>query len=260
MSGRSFLQRYLSGERVPVWDEMIRLGDAVRQEPVLSDALGVVREVVDRSQRNLGAIHGRLAGLGYEFAKPEAALVEAGPGAADRVRAIEVRLGSFPLLVREWYLRLGSVDFSQAPPQMFGPTASCVGGLGFNCTLIMQGLDACWEHWESLSRQHAEDVRAARQFGHGSFGPERLPAFLPLGPSASNCDPMGFRLPDLGVDGVFYNDGGGDVYFIDHLRMIFEWGGFPFCQSYSRRRGTFLSARPDIEKILPILKDGLLPV
>jgi hypothetical protein len=67
-------------------------------------------------------------------------------------------------------------------------------------------------------------------------------------------------LPNLGVDGVYYNDGGGDIYFIEHLRMVFEWGGFPFCQWYSKRRGHCLSARPNIEEVLPILKDGLLPV
>jgi hypothetical protein len=260
MSGPSFLQRYLSGERVPVWEEMIRLGDAVREEPVLSDALAVAREVVDRSQRNLRAIHGRLVGLGYVFAEPGAALVEAGPGAAERVRATEARLGTFPLLVREWYLRFASVDFSQARPQMFGNTASCVGGLGFNCTLITQDLDTCWGHWERLNREHAEDVRTAGEPGQDPFEPGRLPAFLPLGPSASNCDPMGFRLPGLGVDGVYYNDGGGDMYFIDHLRMIFEWGGFPFWRAYSKRRATFLRARPDIDGILPILKAGLLPL
>lgn len=261
MSGPSLHQRSISGERIPVWDEMIRLGDSIREEPVLSDALAVVREVVDRSHRNLRAIHDRLVSLGYEFAKPEAALVEAGPGAVEQVRALEARLGTFPLLIREWYLGLASVDFSQSRSQEAGPTESCVGGLGFNCSLIMQSLSGCWEQWEGLAREHAEDARTARESGHGTFGPEHLPAFLALGPRASNCDPMGFRLPNLGVDGVFYNDGAGDAYFIDHLRDVFEWGGFPFCGWYSKhRRHPFLSARPDVEKVLPILKDGLLPL
>ena len=261
MSGPSLHQRYISGERVPVWDEMIRLGDSIREEPVLSDALAVVREVVDRSHRNLRAIHDRLVGLGYEFAKPEAALVEAGPEAVEQVGALEARLGTFPLLIREWYLRLDSVDFSQSQSQEVGPTESCVGGLGFNCTLIMQSLDCYLEQAEHLIRERAEDPRTSEEFGHGKFGSADLPRFLALGPSASNCDPMGFRLPNLGVDGVIYNDGAGDTYFIDHLRNVFEWGGFPFCRWYSkRRRHHFLSARPDIEKVLPILNDGLLPL
>ncbi len=255
-----FHQRYLSGEHVPVWDELIRLGDSIREEPVRSDALAVVREVVDRSHQNLKVIHDRLVGLGYEFAKPEAVLVEAGPGAGEQIRAIEASLGTFPLLVREWYLRLASVDFSQSRPQESGPTESCVGGLGFNCTLIMQSLDGCWEQWERLNRQHAEDVRSAREFGQGPLGPEHLPPFLALGPFASNCDPMGFWLPNSGVDGVFYNDGAGDTHFIDHLRTILQEGGFPFWRQYGKRHRHVLSARPNLEEVLPILKGGLLPV
>lgn len=257
----SLHRRYIRGEHVPVWDEMIRLGDSIREEPLLSDSLAVVREVVDRSHRNLRVIHDRLVGLGYEFAKPEAALVEAGPGAMEQIRALEACLGAFPLLIREWYLRLASVDFSQSQSQEAGPTESCVAGLGFNCTVIMQRLSECWEQWEGLTRQHAEDARTARESDHNPFGPEHLPAFLALGPSASNCDLMGFRLPNPGVDGVYYNDGAGDTYFIDHLRSVFKWGGFPFCQWYSKhRRHHSLSARPDVEKVLPILRDGLLPV
>ena len=148
--------------------------------------------------------------------------------------ALEESLGTFPLLVREWYLRIASVDFSQSPSQEAGPAGSDVCGLGVNCTLIMQSIDACREQWSDLSREHAEDVRAARRSGRGSLGPEHLPAFLALGPIASNCDLMGFRLPNLGVDGVYYNDGAGDIYFIDHLRSIFDWGGFPFCRWYEK--------------------------
>ena len=260
MSGPSLHQRYISGERVAVWDEMIRLGNAVREEPVLSDSLAVVREVVDRSHRNLKAIHNRLVDLGYDFARPEAALLEAGPGVGDQVRATEERLGTFPLLVREWYLRLASVDFSQSETREAGPTESCVGGLGFNCTLIMQSLDACREQWESMIREHVDDVRTTPELVRGRFRQEHPYAFLALGPSASNCDLMGFRLPNLGVDGVLYNDGAGNIHFIEHLRNIFEWGGFPFWRSYSTREQHFLSARPHIETVLPILKDGLLPV
>jgi hypothetical protein len=71
---------------------------------------------------------------------------------------------------------------------------------------------------------------------------------------------MGFRLPNLSVDGVYYNDGGGDTYFIDHLREIFEWGGFPFWRWFTKRSMHLVCACPNIEEVLPILTDGLLPV
>ena len=49
MSGKSFHQRYIAGDRVQVWSELIQLGDSIRAEPVLSDTLAVAREVVDRA-------------------------------------------------------------------------------------------------------------------------------------------------------------------------------------------------------------------
>ncbi len=246
MSATSLLDRYLSGDRVAVWDEMIRLGPLIRREPVFSEALPVVREVVDRCHSNLKKLHGRLIELGYDFAKPGSALVEADPGAEDRIRTIEDRLGTLPMLVREWYRRFESVNFSQSWPQQLETVASGVGGLGFNGTLIMQDLDACRaqsEEWEPSS-------------------PETQTAFLPLGPYASNCDAMGFRLPDLGVDGIYYNDGGGDTYFIQHLRETFAWGGFPFCAGFLKRHRLIrnLCAIPDVDRILPILREGMLPI
>jgi hypothetical protein len=260
MFGSTLHQRYVSGERVPVWDEMIRSGASIREEPVLSDALAVVREVVERSHRNLVAIHDRLVGLGYKFAKSGCALVEAGPGAEGRIEEIEAALGTMPLLLREWYLRFDAVDFSQSASQEVGSTESRVAGLGYNCTLIMRRLDACREHWECLRRQHDEDVLTAREPERGTLGTDHLLAFLPIGPSATNCELMGFDLPNPGVDGVYYNEGAGDIFFIDHLRKIFEWGGFPICQFYIKKRKRHLGPRPDLETILPMLRDGLEPV
>jgi hypothetical protein len=83
---------------------------------------------------------------------------------------------------------------------------------------------------------------------------------LPLGGWASNCEPKGFQLPCSGVDAVIYNDGGGDTYFVDELRSAFRWGGFPFWQR-SLKKSDFYSPmeyRPNFEKLLPVLKEGLM--
>lgn len=42
------LDRYLHGECQPVWDELVGLGAAVREEPLYSDALAVARETMRR--------------------------------------------------------------------------------------------------------------------------------------------------------------------------------------------------------------------
>jgi hypothetical protein len=42
-ASRTFLERYLTGEYEQVWAELEALGEAVREEPLYSDALTVAR-------------------------------------------------------------------------------------------------------------------------------------------------------------------------------------------------------------------------
>jgi hypothetical protein len=63
----TYLERYLNGEHEQVWNELIALGDQVRQEPHYSDALAVARETMQRSRRNIEKLYQRLQDLGYQF-------------------------------------------------------------------------------------------------------------------------------------------------------------------------------------------------
>lgn len=53
----SYVEHYLAGEHERVWAELVALGEAVRDEPVYSDALAVARETLIP----------RLRDVGYEF-------------------------------------------------------------------------------------------------------------------------------------------------------------------------------------------------
>jgi hypothetical protein len=101
------------------------------------------------------------------------------------------------------------------------------------------------------------EARASEGWGGG---PITLRRFLPLGGSASNCEPKGFPVPCLGVDAVIYDDGGGPVYFVDELREAFRWGGFPLW-GWNLDDPLFYWPglyRPNFAKILPALREGLL--
>lgn len=63
----SFYDRYQRGERIQVWSDLIALGEAVRQEPVYSDAVAVACETMTRSRQNVETLIARLDGIGYEF-------------------------------------------------------------------------------------------------------------------------------------------------------------------------------------------------
>ena len=70
----NYYDRYQRGERIEVWSDLIALGDAVRQEPVYSDAVAVARETMTRARENVETLITRLDGIGYEFLTPQRAM------------------------------------------------------------------------------------------------------------------------------------------------------------------------------------------
>jgi hypothetical protein len=264
---RPFCDRYQAGEHVAVWRELIAPGEAVRHEPLLSDATAVCNEIVRRAQINLRLLHRRLLDLGYEFAEPQAALKDAAEEAPSRIDAFENEFGRIPVIARSWYSTFESVNFCQADRQQasrkggFPPSAPDINGLGSHPVLFFQGLERSREQFETLKAEHGESAKEARELGHAYY-PTEFGSHLFLGGWASNSDPKGFALPCMGIDGVIFNDGGGDTYFVDELRQAFQWGGFPFWQ-WGLKKPKFyapMEYRPNFEKLLPLLKEGLLEV
>src|SRR5262245_51509954 len=117
MANSHFLPRYLAGEHLAVWRELIEMGREVLEEPLRSEALAVCQEIVRRARLNLRTLYTRLLDLGYEFAEPHAALVDAAPDAGTQIEEFERKLGRSPLIARVWYQTLGSVNFCQAERQ-----------------------------------------------------------------------------------------------------------------------------------------------
>jgi hypothetical protein len=70
----NYYDRYQRGERIEVWSDLIALGEAVRQEPVYSDAVAVARETMTRARENVETLITRLDGIGYEFLTPQLAM------------------------------------------------------------------------------------------------------------------------------------------------------------------------------------------
>ena len=63
----SYLDRYVAGEHEQVWSELIELGAAVREEPLLTDAAAVARETMRRVRTCLEILMPRLVEIGYRF-------------------------------------------------------------------------------------------------------------------------------------------------------------------------------------------------
>jgi hypothetical protein len=253
MSG--YYNRYRSGECEAVWSELEGMGAEVRRPPLLSEATSVADELVERSLRNICKLVDRLGNLGYAFQRPDDVFVEASDVDRSFLDSFESDSGMLPLVMRRWYERIRSVDLSQDQAQLFshlGGPCTPVSGLGLNATLVIYSIPDSLQLRKDLSDRDAAD----------GDDPGAYDRFLPLGGWASNCDPKGITLPCETLDAVLFNDGGGDVTFVDELRYTFRAGGFPFWQLLlkSKRRAWPVRCVPHFGDILPVLLEGLEPI
>jgi hypothetical protein len=247
----SYYSRYLDGEHEPVWKELIQCGSDVRSEPLRSDANAVAKVFAERGYKNLELLHNRLIDFGYQFDDPKSALVEASPADFGLIDNAEQEIGVLPLAVRAWYERIASVNFCQASTQLFSEAANVderisVAGLGFNPVLVFLCVPNCLALKQRLIVEEKEE---------GCDVSDWLKTLLPTGGWASNCNPKGFHLPDARFDGALYDEGFGQVFFVQELRTAFSSGGFPYWQIMFRRKrfSSPLKRNPDFGRLLPML-------
>jgi hypothetical protein len=248
-----YLARYLSGECEAVCGELTSLCDGIRTPGVNDDAVRIAVELVDRSYRNLRKLADRLTELGYLFKNKDDVLTEAAPTDLAVLDDLESNVGTLPIVARKWYERFRSVDFTQDDAQLFSRNnmpRTAVSGLGMNAPLVFLSIPNCLRLRQELADARAEDGTESR-----------YESFLPLGSWASNCTPVGFRLPCDAFDATYYNDGGGDVTFIESLRGAFRWGGFPLWHNIQgKKRKHMVPPAPDFEAVLPTLIQDLEPI
>jgi hypothetical protein len=259
------LDRYKAGDHKAVWDELIKLGPAALVGPLATQTASITAEIVRRAQTNLELLVARLEQMGFRFRRGLAPLqlVHDIDSQSKRIRAVEDLMGQLPRVVQYWYNTFESVDLRQADEQLYcsaneekSPAPSYFG-LGSHPVLVFENLVKCQEHRRAIAKRSVDEE--VPELGKEAVD-DYYRQFLPLGGYNSAGQPKGFRLPVPAVDGVFYNEGFGDVSFVDELRMAFEWGGFPFW----RRLLSFADFyapyefRPAFAELLPILKEGLL--
>ena len=84
----TYHDRYQAGEHERVWAELVAMGEAVRHEPVYTDALAVARETMRRAQANVETLIDRLHARGYRFDTAQSAAQES----VDRMAAAAHRI------------------------------------------------------------------------------------------------------------------------------------------------------------------------
>lgn len=271
------LDRYLNGDEAAVWADLLRLGETVNEEPYLSPALAVCREMARRSRLNLHTLIGRLTEIGFEFwceTERKDTPLELAPGyhfrlTPDQVESPPTSIWSWdtswinarvlectpeaprvlPLVVRVWLKEVGGeVEFvGQHPavcPHMDELDLNNQFADPFSLTAVFDG-EA--EPIEKFLTGPREDVAAELILSCGDIWKQMYWVNRVL----LDYEDNGYKIAvpsgaiDAPLTGIWY-----DTTFVGFLRKNFAWGGFPGWERYPNRP----------EKELQFLRQGLLPI
>ena len=217
----NFLERYLSGEYVPVWDELQALGPAVRLEPHYSQAREVVAETMRRVRRNCERLVPRLRALGYVFGTypdgtggyyTQGPLVPPSEKTLADLAELKERAGPLPLSLAAFWQEVGTVDWVGRHP-------SWPDGLDPLVVYEPEGAISDLDNWEELLEEG--EVDASEPFTAG-LAPDDLHK-----DNISGGDPYSVALPDPSADFVLLYERHG-LLFVPYLRLaLLRWGGLP---------------------------------
>ncbi|MFO0954642.1 MAG: hypothetical protein U0835_26460 [Isosphaeraceae bacterium] len=248
----SYLTRYMEGEHEAVWSELSCLGERVRNDEFIVDALAVARETMRRVRSNVERLVQRLDQIGYEFSasrlekfdykrrvnpftkqimdsKPRAfrrpmVFCPPGPETAALVDRIEMAVGGLPLSLRAWLEIVGEVDLRGSHPGWPGRHNQAI----YPDPLVMVSA-------EKFFTWLKEEIQYKEQY---SLDPQQWSYDVPDYYTKEKISGGGYwiELPDLAADATFNGDWDTQVRrspavsersFMRYLRTCFRWGGFP---------------------------------
>jgi len=195
--------RYLDGDCVSVWQELVDLRSDALQPPHLDDAMKIAEEMVRRIIHNAKIIGQYLIEAGYDFETPGPFVVPADETTANSVRQIEQEFGELPLFLKIWWRHVD--HFNHLPTEAFRNSGQ---GCAIEGILTVQGI-LIESPGECLAtslqraidiREHIEKANAAGIDGEEEYYEDE--PNLVLGPYTSGNDHVGYQLPLRAVDGI----------------------------------------------------------
>ncbi|MDJ1481723.1 hypothetical protein QNI16_14580 [Cytophagaceae bacterium YF14B1] len=213
-------ERYLQGETVQVWNEIVSLKERIFTPPFREDALQVVNTMVDRIVYNMELIYTELLAEGYVFDR------QGGYGYQDRLGKsvffqkstadkidlivdflIKLEpLGVPPLILTEIYKKFDMIDFRGY----------------FSGLRSFLPLDPLYLYPMEEMIKWGVEYDFVKDTNYILFSPDE--GFKADGYGETN---YGVTISDKMVaDGNLINYGV-DITFVEYLRQAFRWGGFP---------------------------------
>ncbi len=196
------LDRYLAGEHEAVWKDLLALGAAVREDPHAADVLAVAYETMGRVEANVRTVSDRLVRFG--FTKSDGPLhTPPDRDVEKQIRQLEEAAGTLPVSLRAFYEVVGAVDWIGNHPGL-----SAAGSPMCTDPLVVIPIEKALE----LASEYGESILIAPDALHKA--------------DTSGGDPYQIEVPNPAADGILLFEDH-DVYFVDYLRLVFRFGGFP---------------------------------
>jgi hypothetical protein len=253
---QTYLQRYLDGEYIDVWAELVGLGVAIRDKDIILDAQAVAKEMMNRAKKNICILYERLESMKYRFVYPNEALLAPDSKRLSFIKLLEKQKGPFPLSISMFCEIVGSVNFMGAHPKLCKCDGYDWGGSeklqGYGDPLVVCTLDRGDQEllYYYINRAESEEEEMElEEKNPPPYGLEiGLSAINKAGQSGGGGVDMlvpnpAFDAPLLDSDG-YWNG----TFFVPYLRECFKFGGFPGFQG------------KDINPEIETLKKDLLPL
>jgi len=255
----SFLSRYQQGEREHVWTTLRNFEETVREERHFDDALAVAVETMQRVRRNVEILIDRLTESGYQFddrIKFPLSPPEKHPGLLSFLKHDIWTLG---LSARAWIEEVGEVNLSGTHPKWKG-----VNDRSWNTLEVQfEQRDEFVDH-ELYEKVECELIVVKEESVEIDSLDDHLPQHIHRicvgfdGWYESRCgNGAGWTVhrheilvPDRSADATIDLEVK-QMFFVDYLRHIFKWGGFPNFERFGYQ--------PHDEPVRTLARD-LLPI
>lgn len=233
---------YSSGNHERVWGMMNNLNLSAPAPAELEDVLAVAHETMRRAAHNLELIVSRLQTIGFEFAE-DTSFRRSTSAERGLIETLNARLGgNIPISIQAWYSHIGVIDLRGR----------------------LEGLCSVMDDSEEATAVDVDDpvvlsdpiviapaeklVQDYEDWSGGLWGDQ--PFKLELSPDALHKAGISGGSYDMSLavpcaDAIFL-----DQYrenFVDYLRRVCRWGGFPGWSEYA-----------DVPERILSLREGLL--
>jgi hypothetical protein len=253
---QTYLQRYIDGEYVDVWAELVGLGAVIRDNSIYPDAQAVAEEMMIRTTKNISMIYDRLQSMKYKFISPNRALFPPDTKRLSFMKSIEQQKGPFPLSISKFCEIVGTVNFMGSHPKLSKCDGCDWGGSeklhGFSDPLVVLTLDSGGQGLLNYYLSRAENEKEERDLEENNPPPYGLNIGLSSINKAGQSGGGGVDMlvPNPAFDAPLLDSDGNwnGIFFIPYLRECFKFGGFPGFRG------------KDISLEIESLKKDLLPI